>query len=251
MNLDADVRAIDALADPRSWAAGAAHLVADLGFVLINATHPEAPAGSHLLVALRAAPTLRHFDPEAITFYAPTREGKVAIATVDRSHLAEAGLASRSVLWGHIHVIDRLGVENRFLSLGGQLRMTAVDPALTVLDLRSPGPIVAWGGHSQGSDALAAEIGAFFGRLITVVNFRKGAEAALATTPPAVLYAAFLAESGPRLRDVVRRHGLERAVAEWIGRETDRVRRTDAAAWREGQALLERASLGERMRTGR
>jgi hypothetical protein len=242
LDIDAETRAIDALADPRHWSAGAAVLLDGLGFVLINADHPEAPAGSHLLVALRAAPTHEHFDPEAVSFYAPASQGKVSIETLDRAAIELHGPRSRRVLWGHVHVIDRVPVENRFLCLGGELRAATIDPNLAVLDLRSPGPIVPWGGHSQGSHTLASEIGAFFGRLITAVDFQRGAEAHLAAAPPDALYAAFLSDARPRLQGVARTLGLEQDTVAWLQRETVRVREEEPAMWAAGEAIL--ADLG-------
>jgi hypothetical protein len=156
--------------------------------------------------------------------------------------VAGLGSRARTALWGHLHVVDRLGIENRFLSFGGQLRSAEIDASLTVLDLVSPGPVGRWGGHSQGTDWLAAAIGAFFGRLIVAVDFRRGAEARLAATPPAVLYAAFLAQEGPRREEIVRRHGLRRRTAQWVRDEAARLRAADGAASQAGQALL--AELG-------
>ncbi|NJD28675.1 MAG: hypothetical protein FIA92_10315 [Chloroflexi bacterium] len=238
IDVSTEERAIDALADPARWAAGAAELLRPLGFVLINAGDPGAPAGSHLLVALRDVPTLEHFDPETIAFYGQTREGKVEVVTLDRAVIGELGITGRDVLWGHLHVVDRLRVENRFLSFGCRLRIARLDPTLTALDFTSPGPIVRWGGHSQGTDWLAAAIGAFFGRLILAVDFRKGAESRLAATPPAVLYAAFLAHEDPRREQIARRLGLQRSGAGWIHAERERLRAEDRGAWSAGQELL-------------
>jgi hypothetical protein len=237
-------RAIDALGDPGRWAAGAVDLLRPLGFVVINGGDPGAPSGSHLLVALREIPTLQHFDPEAVTFYAATPEGKVDVATVDRALVAEFDVRTRRVLWGQLHIADRLRVENRFLSFGGEMRISQRDEALTILDLVSPGPIVRWGGHSQGTDWLAAAIGAFFGRLITAVDFRKGFEARLAATAPAVLYAAFLAREDPRRAAIVRQHGLQRTAARWIHAERVRVQDADGEAWTAGLELLADLNLG-------
>ncbi len=231
------VRAIEALRDPLRWADGAAELLRPLGFVLINGHDPGAPAGSHLLVALREGPTLEHFDPETVAFYAVTREGKVEVATVDQGLVTEFGPTTRRVLWGHVHVVDRLRIENRFLSFGGELRIAQHDGA-TLLDLSSPGPIVRWGGHSQGTDWLAGALGAFFGRLILAVDFRKGAEARLAATPPSVLYAAFLAREDPRRTRIVRHHGLQRIAAGWIHDERERIEADDPGCWSAALELL-------------
>ena len=144
---------LDALEDPGRWAQAAAGLLADLGFRLIE---PDRVAGddSHLLVALRGLPTLRHFDPESVTYYARTRSG-TAPTTLDRWTITRSGTrVTTPALWGHVHVLDRVPVENRFLTFGGDVRVAAIDPSLTVVDLWSPAPIVRWGGHSQGTDSL-------------------------------------------------------------------------------------------------
>ena len=62
----AEERAIAALGREADWADGATALLRDLGFSLIHSDRPWAPEGSHLIVALRDTPTLRHFDPEAV-----------------------------------------------------------------------------------------------------------------------------------------------------------------------------------------
>ncbi len=46
------------------WLADAGPLIADLGFSIVTGTHSGAPAATDLLVAVRDAPTLAHFDPE-------------------------------------------------------------------------------------------------------------------------------------------------------------------------------------------
>jgi hypothetical protein len=188
---------LDALEDPRHWPEAAASLVAELGFRLIEADR-SADDDSHLLIALRDRPTLRHFDPEAVAYYRPV-SGGAALTTIDRHNPAPVGGRSdRPVLWGHVHVLDRIPVENRFLTFGGDLRMATIDSTLTVADLWSPAPIVRWGGHSQGTDALTQAIGAFFGRLIVPVDFVPGAAARIDALLPEVLYRAFLADARRR-----------------------------------------------------
>jgi hypothetical protein len=211
---------ITALEDPRQWPDAAAALVADLGYRLVD---PEAGAGddNHLLVALRDVPTLRHFDPEVVAYYAPT--GQVAsLATLDRASATRRGWQDCRALWGHVHVIDRIPVENRFLTFGGSLRMAQVDPTLTVVDLWSPAPIVRWGGHSQATDALAEAMGAFFGRLIVPVDFLSGAAETIDAVAPGVVYRAFLIDVLARERRAARRGATATRLDEWL-----------RAAWRD------------------
>lgn len=200
------------LDDPDDWPRAAAALVAELGFRLVTDQRRETDDGN-LLVALRHEPTLRHFDPESISFYEPAGEGG-ELVTVTR---LQPGATSRHVaLWGHVHVVDRIPVENRFLTFGGDLRMAGIDDAVTVAYLRSPAPIVRWGGHSQGTDSLAGAIGAFFGRLIVPVDFMPGAAARIDALPPQVLFTAFLRDAVGRGRSAAR-HGAEPSELDrWI-----------------------------------
>jgi hypothetical protein len=236
-----DRSAVAALADPSRWSRGASELLADLGFTLIHSDRPWVGDGSHLLVALRAHPTERHFDPESIALWvAASGRGRPTI--VERRTL---GKAPRSVLWGHVHVVDRLEIENRFLSFGGELRVAEIEPDLAVVDLRSPGPVVRWGGHSQGEDPLAGEIGAFFGRLIVPIDYRPGAEALVSEASPLALYAAFLADAEERVHRTIRR--LERgsidALGRWVDAEAARIRKSAADEWSAGQRLLDELGL--------
>ena len=188
-------RLVRDLDDPSRWREAALSLTADLGFRLIE-PDPTGRRGDttegHLLVALRDRPTLRHFDPESMSFYAPVGAG-ASLTTIDR--LPAGASLRRPVLWGHVHVVDRVPVENRFLTFGGELWLTALDESITIGHLRSPAPIVRWGGHSQGTDALTLAMGAFFGRLIVPVDFQPGAAARIDAAPPKVLFAAFLCDA--------------------------------------------------------
>jgi hypothetical protein len=245
----AETRAIAALASEAAWRDGAASLLADLGFTLINSDRPWAPEGSHLLVALRASPTLRHFDPEAVTYWT-SAEPHARQVSIDRQSLARSPLgevgevgASRRVLWGHVHAVDRLAVENRFLTFGGELRIASAGPAMVVLDLRSPGPIVRWGGHSQDTDPLATEVGAFFGRMIPRVNFAVGAERRLIDADPVVIYAAFLAWADRRLDRIAATSGRRGDVSTWVNREQARLRDLEPVILARGAALLDDLDL--------
>lgn len=231
---------LDALEDPGHWAEAAATLLADLGFRLIE---PDRVAGddSHLLVALRDLPTLRHFDPQSVTYYARTRDG-TAPTTLDRQAIAggHARLTSPA-LWGHLHVLDRVPVENRFLTFGGDVRVATIDPLLTIVELWSPAPIVRWGGHSQGTDSLAEAIGAFFGRLIVPVDFVPGAAQRIDGTLPEVLYRAFLADAIARTERAVRRGATATALDGWLAAAWARAR-ADSTATAAAHDLL--AELG-------
>ncbi|HEX2627036.1 MAG TPA: hypothetical protein VHL56_09045 [Candidatus Limnocylindrales bacterium] len=213
---EATDRLVRELDDPSSWSAAATALTAELGFRLIE-PDPTGRRGAategHLLVALRDSPTLRHFDPELVSYYAPAPAG-AAPATFARLP-AGASVHTRA-LWGHVHVVDRVPVENRFLTFGGTLDCRAVDDALTIAHLRSPAPIVRWGGHSQGTDALTLAIGAFFGRLLVPVDFRPGAAQQIDAAPADVLFAAFLSDTVRRAAGRRRLLGDPSELDRWL-----------------------------------
>lgn len=234
-----DRDAIAALGDPGRWLEGASALLADLGFTLIRSDRPGIGDGSHLLVALRPAPTLRHFDPEAVTLWVAAA-GRGRARVVERSNIAHA---PDSVLWGHVHVVDRLEVENRFLTFGGELRTAPIGDGTVLVDLRSPGPIVRWGGHSQGEDPLAGEIGAFFGRLIIPIDYEPDAEARVSAATPLTLYGSFLVDAIARSARARQRTEGSDPLAAWIEAEAGRIHRTAPEAWEAGGALLEAIGL--------
>lgn len=216
-------------------------MLADLGFRLVEADR-LAPDDSHLLVALRDRPTLDHFDPETVAYYAPAGGG-AAVASIDRRTPVVPGLRGvRRALWGHVHVIDRVPVENRFLTFGGDLRLARVSPTLTIVDLCSPAPIVRWGGHSQSVDGLSEAIGAFFGRLIVPVNFVAGAAQKIDALLPEVLYRAFLADAAERAASAMRRGAQPTALDGWLAVAWARAR-TDGPACQAALALLDELRL--------
>jgi hypothetical protein len=224
-----------ALEDSSRWPAAAASLLAELGFRLV--APEDHGAAWHLLIALRARPTLRHFDPESLAYYAPTAGG-AELVTLTRPEGGTGGPTDdRVALWGHVHVLDRIPVENRFLTFGGRIRVAAVNAELTVIDLASPAPIVRWGGHSQGTDELTQAIGAFFGRLIVPIDFVPGAAERIDAVPAEVLYRAFLAD-GLRRSAAAERRGTERGgLGAWIASAWMRARQ-DTAACDAAQRLL-------------
>jgi hypothetical protein len=231
---------IASLGDPITWAPAAGRLLADLGFSLINSGHPDAPSGANLLVALRAAPTLHHFDPEAVTYWTSV-EGRGRPATLDR----ETALPlEATVSWGDVRAVDRVGADNRFLTFGGTLHAVALDESETAAAFRSPCPIARRGGHSQGLDPLAAEVGAFFGRLMVPVDFEAGAETRLAATPPLELYAAFIRDARDRLAAAAELRTVETWFAGWATAQAARLVAHEPEAWAAGADLLARLGIG-------
>ena len=209
--------------------------MAELGFRLIGDGSNGVTEG-HLIVALREEPALSHFDPESFWFYGPAGDG-AAVMTIGR--LPPGARSERPVLWGHAHVVDRIPVENRFLTFGGELRLAGLAGGITIAHLRSPVPIVRWGGHSQGTDTLAGAIGAFFGRLIVPVDFTPGAATRIDATPPQVLFAAFLRHARSR-RHAAAGRGVEPSdLDRWLAAAWAKVRPDEVTGTAAEQLLAE------------
>jgi hypothetical protein len=216
----------------------AAALLAHLGFEIVHGDRPGEAGGANLLVGLRATPTLEHFDPERVTYW---------VAKGGRGRLAELSLESEvpfdgSFSWGTLRVIDRLEEMNAFLTFGGQLHVAVHDPGLTIAVFSSSGPIVRWSGHSQPIDSLTGYVGAFFARLMIPIDFRPGAEAQVAATSPAVLYAAFLADLQARLHAEREAGAISGDLEHWVERETTRIGAATPGAHEGALGLL--AGLG-------
>jgi len=214
-------------------------LVADLGFLvrwdLANADHEAI-----LIVALRREATERHFDPEVISYWRTGSNGRgrrtaVAFGTRERFGVPYS--------WGPIEIVDRLGVTNTFVSFGGTLTVVQADPDTFVATFRSDAPILRRGGHSQRYDDIAAEITAFFGRVLVPIDFRPGAEHLVALASPLARYAAFLRFDSRRLASAELVRGAYGPDARLVRREAERLQRADPAAWNEGARLLEELGL--------
>ena len=91
----------------RLHAADVAYRVGSWGF-LAHPDLPDGPGPAFLLVALRPAPTLQHFDPEAVD-YSGDGGGRG-----ERRTLTYASPMPRTedFAWGLIRLIDRLGISN-------------------------------------------------------------------------------------------------------------------------------------------
>jgi hypothetical protein len=172
----------------------ASRRLAELGF-LAGPDLPDRPGPAYLLVALRDAPTLRHYDPERIEYWG-TREGRGSRESLTR---ATRMPLDAEFSWGMIRLVDRLSVTNEYLTFGGRLTAAEVDGA-TIAVFTSPVPLLRRGGHSQIWDEGTDELAAFFARLVAVVGVRPGLEQRLAAADPFVRYAAFLAEVVGRFR---------------------------------------------------
>ena len=171
----------------------AADLLRGWGF-LVHPDLPDLAGDAYLLVALRPAPELDHFDPERIELWMGdgARGERLEVTRATRPFECEFG-------WGTVRIVDRFGISNDFVSSGGHLAVARVEAA-TIAVLTSPAPILRRGGHSQGWDVAGADEAAFFGRLLLAVDLVPGFEARLAAATPLARYAAFIADAIDRHR---------------------------------------------------
>jgi hypothetical protein len=211
--------------------AAVAPLLADLGFVS-SSDLPNRPGPAYLLVAIRPAPTLHHYDPEAIDYWI-SEGGRGAHRTVD---LDTPIPFETEFSWGMIRIVDRLKVTNEFLTFGGRLVADRVDSAIVAV-FTSPVPILRRGGHSQGWDDGAESLGAFFSRFLLAVDYVPGFEARAALADPVTRYAAFVADATARCRSssLLR---LEHAdLWSLLQGEEGRLRREQPLEWAAGLEL--------------
>ena len=216
--------------------AGAAARLADWGFL----AHPDLPDGSgdaYLLVALRDAPTLVHFDPERVDVW--VSQGSRGV----RKEITRSTRAFESAFsWGTIAIVDRLGVSNEYVTFGGDLTVAQIG-AMTVVICVSSAPILRRGGHSQGWDEAAVDLAAFFGRIMIAVDYVPEFEARIAGAQPLARYAAFIADSGARYRASGALRGEHSAFWSLIRVEENRLRHDHPREWSDGSALAVAAGL--------
>ena len=233
------------LGDDGRWLDQAGRILANLGFELVEpdraASQSPSQDATHLLVALRPAATLRHFDPETIDCWV-CEAGRGKATSIDRE--SRYPIAS-DYAWGLISVTDRLGVSNQFLSFGGALRAEMTADGVVLVDFSSHAPILRWSGHSQGVDPLTAEAGAFFARMRVPIDFVPGAEALVAAASPLTLYCAFIQYSRERLTQARSLRDANRWLAEWSAREGPRMEATAADQWKAAQELRRHLGLIE------
>jgi hypothetical protein len=214
---------------PLSTAAGR---LADLGF-LAGPDLPDRPGPGYLLVALRPRPTLRHYDPERVEFWATVKGRGVRRTLTRASPMPLDGAFS----WGMIRIVDRLEVSNEFLTFGGHLSAAEVDDA-TVAVFRSPAPMLRRGGHSQLWDEGADQLAAFFGRLTASLS-APGLEAEVAAADEHARYCAFLADVADRYRACPALWSSSPEIWGVMRSEEQHMRAAYPVAWMEGERLLD------------
>ena len=214
----------------------AAVRLSDLGF-LAEPDLPDRPGPAYLLVALRAEPTLRHYDPEAIEYWI-TADGRGARASL--TFTSQLPIET-DFSWGLIRLIDRLSVSNEYLTFGGHLSAASVG-GISVAVFSSPAPLLRRGGHSQGWDEGAEDLGAFFARLMVGVDFAPGFETAVGRADPVGRYAAFIDDLSMRYRRSLHLRSANPQLWRLVQVEEERLRRVEPEAWTTGIAL--RAAAG-------
>lgn len=217
--------------------ASAAALMTNLGF-LATSDLPDRPGPASLLVALREVPTLRHYDPQAIQYWA-NKSGRGVPRTLTR----ETQLPVETEFsWGLIRIVDRLHVTNEYLTFGGHLSAALVD-GVVVAVFTSPAPLLRRGGHSQVWDPGADSLGAFFSRFLLAVDYGAGFEDLAGQASPVSRYAAFLADAMARYRASPRLRGEQDELWTLLRAEERRLMATNPTEWAAGEALRRRIQL--------
>jgi hypothetical protein len=211
--------------------ASAAPLLADLGF-LASSDLPDRPGPAYLLVALREAPTLRHYDPEAVEYWVSEGDRGVRRTLTRRARVP----IHSDFSWGLIRIVDRLRVTNEYLAFGGRLSADDVDGAVVAV-FSSPAPLLRRGGHSQGWDRGADSLGAYFGRLMVPVDYAPGFERRMARADPGSRYAAFVADAMDRCRASAAIRAGQPELWSLLRSEEQRLRTERPTEWAAGDAL--------------
>jgi hypothetical protein len=205
-------------------------LLSGWGF-LVHPDLPDLAGDAYLLVALRPAPELDHFDPERLEVWVSdgSRGKRLEITRATRPFVTDYA-------WGTIRIVDRFGIANEFVSSGGHL---AVDRTgeMTVAVLTSPAPILRRGGHSQGWDEAAVDLAAYFGRLMLAVDYVPGYEASLAASTPLARYAAFIADALDRHLASSALRAAHSALWPLVCAEERRLQRDHPEDWASGRSL--------------
>jgi hypothetical protein len=216
--------------------ASAAPLMADLGF-RASSDLPDRPGPAFLMVALREAPTLHHYDPESVEYWV-TEAGR----GVRRSLTRETRLPiDTDFSWGMIRIVDRLHVTNEYLTFGGRLSAARVDDVV-IAAFVSPAPLLRRGGHSQGWDRGADSLGAYLGRFLRAVDYAPGFEDRAARADPVTRYAAFLVDAMDRYRASTLLRVEQPELWNLLQVEERRLRADHPVEWAAGEDLRREAT---------
>lgn len=215
----------------QSVAAGA---LSDLGF-LVRSDLPDRPGPARLLVALRARPVLTHYDPEAVSYWVSAAgAGRQAVLTRQTA----LPISATPFSWGEIRIVDRLQATNAYLTFGGSLWAADVE-GVAIAVFESAVPLFRRGGHSQGWDDAAENVGAFFGRVRIAVDYVPGFEARLVEASPEARYCAFMSDLTDRYRAEATLRERHAGLWALMTREAGRLARMSAADVGAGRRLLD------------
>ncbi|MGH2464828.1 MAG: hypothetical protein ACRDGI_05150 [Candidatus Limnocylindrales bacterium] len=209
--------------------------LANLGFLACPRPVGDEPA--YLLVALRSAPSLRHFDPTSIEYWI-SAYGRGSHRVLTRQSLLPV---DTQFSWGPIRITDRLGMSNDYVAFGGHLRVEDLDGEVTAV-FTSPVPILKAGGHSQDFDLAACSVGAFFGRFLLAADYVLGFEARVAAAEPAMRYAAFISAETERFAGSPVLRAQESDLWVLLGTERLRLRADQPDVWNGGCVLAREVS---------
>jgi hypothetical protein len=223
---------------PRQLAAlspvDASRVLAELGF-LCRSDLPDQTGPAFLLVALREQPDLTHYDPELVQYWV-NRNGAGRREQLTRAtHLP---IVDQPFAWGEIRIVDRLHVTNEYLSFGGGLSAALVDDVMVAV-FSSTVPLLRRGGHSQGWDEAAENVGAFFGRVKIAVDYVPGFETRFAELRPEVRYSAFIADLAERYRAQSRLRETEPRLWSLVTAEEHRLAEALPADLADGRRVLD------------
>lgn len=202
---------------------------------LVRSDLPDRAGPAFLLVAIRDQPALTHYDPELVEYWV-SRNGVGRHEQITRQ--TPMPIDDQPFAWGEIRIVDRLHVTNEYLTFGGRLSAAEVD-GVAVVVFTSTVPLLRRGGHSQGWDEAAENVGAFFGRAKVAVDYVPGFEARLADLRPEARYAAFIADLADRYRAEPRLRDTQPRIWSLITTEEHRLAATFPDDVRDGRRLLE------------
>jgi hypothetical protein len=161
------------------------------GYELLAAPHTRSPGFGGLLVAIRAAPTLAHFDPEIIRLCLIDPASNPYTTTLQlTSHLS----GPQRVGPGRVVVSDRLNKRLGYFIYGGMVEAICVSRQ-TIYQITSPAPLFVLNRSTwdELGEQLAVETEALFARLSAAWRTdHAGFRRRLAQTEPLMLYAATL-----------------------------------------------------------
>ena len=108
---------------------------------------------------------------------------------------------------------------------------------------RQAAPLLRRGGHSQGWDAGADALGAFFARLMVAVDFKPGFEQAFAAATPLARYTAFVRDADRRRRAAGHSASFDDDLGRLVRHEADRLKASAPTEWDAAGAFLDAALL--------